>query len=244
MSIPADDPVDDDPVDDPGAPDLAAAEYVLGTLPPDQARALEALALADPAVAASVRAWEARLAPLTAAVPPVPPPRDLWRRLALATGIEDTGRRRPRRSLVARAWASAGLWRGVSFGSALAAAALAFLVLRPPVPAGPGLVAALSPSGAPGAAFVVRIGSDGSGVIAATALMPPVPGRSLELWALVPDAAAPVSLGVLPADGRARLRAPARAGTQILVSSEPSGGSPTGQPTGPVLFGGTAALGW
>lgn len=233
-----------DPVDDPGDPDLAAAEYVLGTLPSDQARALEALVMADPVVAASLRAWEARLAPLAAVVPPVPPPRDLWRRLALATGIEDAARRRPKLSFAGRVWGNLAVWRGVSFGSALAAAALAFALLRPPASADPGLVAALSPSGAPGAAFVVRIGADGSGVIMATGLAPVVPGRSLELWALVPDAAAPVSLGVLPLDGRARLRAPARAGTQILVSNEPSGGSPTGQPTGPVLFGGTAALGW
>ena len=233
-----------DPMDDPGDPDLAAAEYVLGTLPPDQARALEALAMADPAVAASLRAWEARFAPLAAVVPPVPPPRDLWRRLALATGTEDAVRRRLKPSIAGRIWSSLALWRGVSFGSALAAAALAFVLLRPTVPAGPGMVAALSPTGVPGAAFVVRIGVDGSGVIAATGQAQTPPGRSLELWSLVPGGAAPVSLGVLPPDGRARLQAPARPGTQILVSSEPLGGSPTGQPTGPVLFGGTTALGW
>jgi anti-sigma-K factor RskA len=28
-------------------------------------------------------------------------------------------------------------------------------------------------------------------------------------------------------------------GLQLLVSLEPRGGSPTGQPTGPVLYGGT-----
>jgi anti-sigma-K factor RskA len=27
-------------------------------------------------------------------------------------------------------------------------------------------------------------------------------------------------------------------GTQLLVSLEPKGGSPTGQPTGPVIYGG------
>jgi anti-sigma-K factor RskA len=36
-----------------------------------------------------------------------------------------------------------------------------------------------------------------------------------------------------------RLSAPPATGTQFLVSLEPAGGSPTGQPTGPVLYEGT-----
>jgi anti-sigma-K factor RskA len=44
---------------------------------------------------------------------------------------------------------------------------------------------------------------------------------------------------VLPITGR-MLTLPARppTGTQLLISLEPRGGSPTGQPTGPVLYGG------
>jgi anti-sigma-K factor RskA len=50
----------------------------------------------------------------------------------------------------------------------------------------------------------------------------------------------PISLGVLPAGGEriaaSQYTAP---GGKLLVSLEPKGGSPTGQPTGPVLYGGT-----
>jgi anti-sigma-K factor RskA len=66
--------------------------------------------------------------------------------------------------------------------------------------------------------------------------------REHELWALVDGAAAPVSLGLLPQAGEARLTlgpaqrtALARA-SKVAVSLEPRGGSPTGAPTGPVLF--------
>ncbi|WP_428539125.1 anti-sigma factor [Rhodopila sp.] len=65
-----------------------------------------------------------------------------------------------------------------------------------------------------------------------------VPGdHDLELWALGAGETRPRSLGVLPASGR-QLAVALPAGTQLLVSLEPRGGSPTGQPTGPVLYGG------
>ena len=227
---------DPEPVDD---PDLDVAEYVLGALRPDQARAVEALALADPAVAAGIRAWEVRLAPLADMVPPVVPPRDLWRRLALATGIETVRRRRRGDSPAGRTRASLRLWRGLAFTATLAAAALAAVLLRPPSTAAPGLLAALSPIGTPGATFLVRVDADGNAVIVAPVPPPAILGRTLELWALAPGAAAPVSLGTLPEAGPARLRAPARPGIQLLLSQEPSGGSPTGQPTGPVVYSGT-----
>jgi anti-sigma-K factor RskA len=37
------------------------------------------------------------------------------------------------------------------------------------------------------------------------------------------------------------LTTPPPEGAQLLVSQEPKGGSPTGLPTGPVLYGGTIA---
>ena len=63
-----------------------------------------------------------------------------------------------------------------------------------------------------------------------------------QLWALADDAAPPVSLGLLPQVGERVLALDAaqhvallRAG-KLAVSREPSGGSPTGLPTGPVLI--------
>ena len=106
---------------------------MLGALPPAQARAVEALALADPAVAAGVWAWEVRLGPLADTVAPVAPPWDLWRRLALATGIEGVQNRRSRGDAPGgRLRASLRLWRGMAFTATLAAAALAAVLLRRP----------------------------------------------------------------------------------------------------------------
>jgi anti-sigma-K factor RskA len=66
-------------------------------------------------------------------------------------------------------------------------------------------------------------------------------GRDYELWAL-PKGGNPVSLGILPAEGTstraltAVQKAALGASIQLAVSIEPPGGSPTGQPTGAVVF--------
>jgi anti-sigma-K factor RskA len=61
------------------------------------------------------------------------------------------------------------------------------------------------------------------------------------LWAPGAGSAAPVSLGLLPQSGVQRRALPAQRAAllraaSLAVSREPSGGSPTGAPTGPVLL--------
>lgn len=72
------------------------------------------------------------------------------------------------------------------------------------------------------------------------------PNRSYELW-LIPDrTSAPRSLGVVGAEEFTQRPLPANVDVDALrsgsfaVSLEPSGGSPSGAPTGPVLFTGKA----
>ena len=67
--------------------------------------------------------------------------------------------------------------------------------------------------------------------------------QSLELWAL-PKNGAPASLGVISSDKLTALdkRALPKDTKGLAVSLEPLGGSPTGAPTGPVLFVGDLTL--
>jgi anti-sigma-K factor RskA len=100
-------------------------------------------------------------------------------------------------------------------------------VLTPRTGEGPVLLATAEPNGA----LSVRP----NGTIA-------VPNdRDLELWALAAGETRPRSLGVLPAAGGRLVVASLAPGTQLMVSLEPRGGSPTGQPTGPVLYAGQLA---
>ena len=74
--------------------------------------------------------------------------------------------------------------------------------------------------------------------------MRPPAGRSFELW-LLPRHGAPISLGVAR-PGRVLYALPRTAEAALAqtkgfaVSVEPPGGSPTGQPTGPVVLVGQA----
>jgi len=67
--------------------------------------------------------------------------------------------------------------------------------------------------------------------------------RALELWA-VPPQGAPRSLGLISAQGATVVkRGKVLDNTAALaVSLEPTGGSPTGAPTGPILYVGKLVL--
>lgn len=68
-------------------------------------------------------------------------------------------------------------------------------------------------------------------------------GRSAQLW-LIDGAAAPVPIGLLNASSGGmsadlQIAEAVSQGSTLAISIEPAGGSPTGQPTGPVVASGT-----
>jgi len=126
-------------------------------------------------------------------------------------------------------------WQATAVGSlALAASLAAFIVLRQPEQP---RVAVLSPLAGGAPMLMATAERDGRLVVRPTSSIAVPSGRDLELWALAQGESRPRSLGVLPPSGRS-LHAELSPNTQLLVSLEPKGGSPTGQPTGPVLYGG------
>lgn len=220
--------------------DLLAAEYVLGSLEADDAREAARLLETDPSFAASVRQWEARLAPLAAQVPPVTPPEALWARIEASTASAS-----PQPASTAAATAEVipltfrrrlRVWQGgAGVALAIAASLAAFIVLRPTPPT---RVAVLAPIAGGVPVLLATEQAGGVLVIQPSGAIAVPSDHDLELWALAKGETRPRSLGVLPASGR-RLTATLSPDTQLLVSLEPRGGSPTGQPTGPVLYGGT-----
>ena len=76
-------------------------------------------------------------------------------------------------------------------------------------------------------------------------IQPSPAGHSYQLWLLVPHAARPRQIGLLPQSGRKRIavspqnaRLLSGAG-ELLVTLEPPGGSAGATPSGPVVFRGT-----
>ncbi|MES1955637.1 anti-sigma factor [Salinisphaera hydrothermalis] len=70
--------------------DLIAAEYVLGTLDPEEARAFQQRLVDDAAARTRLAAWEQRLARLGLDLEPVEPPAHVWEGVARHTGIART----------------------------------------------------------------------------------------------------------------------------------------------------------
>jgi anti-sigma-K factor RskA len=207
--------------------DLLAAEYVLGSLEGEERAGAERLLATDPAFARLVAVWQQRLTPLAAYVAPIVPPADLWGRIEADIGQPGTNVLPFRRRV--RFWQAS---TGVAL--AIAASLAAFIVLHQPEPP---RVAVLSPLSGGAPVLLATAERDGALVVRPTAPISVPSDRDLELWALPQGETRPRSLGVLPASGR-QLTAQLVPNTQLLVSLEPKGGSPTGQPTGPVLYGG------
>ncbi|MEZ5829467.1 MAG: anti-sigma factor [Hyphomicrobiales bacterium] len=221
---------------------LTAAEYVLGVLGAGERRAAEARIVRDAAFAREVAFWEARLAPLAEGVAPVTPPDDAWDRIE-ARLVRQATSAEPKRGL----WNNLPLWRGLALASgALAAACIAALAFLADLPErGQPLVATLDEqSGHPG--FVAAANpSDGSLTIVPAALLGQAQ-HSLELW-VIPPGGKPHSLGLVDPDRPVKVQIPPEllphvsADSVLAISLEPLGGSPTGQPTGPVVANGKLA---
>jgi len=232
----------DDTLEDGGDPDdLLAAEYALGLLEPAEARDFERRLEHDPALRDRLGDWQERLAQMADTVEPVVPPAilrrrierrifgrpvPLWRRMGLGLGPALLA------ATVVVVVALAGLqlgWRAMVPPVAPFAAALTATAAVTPAPEGPVATVALDPE---------------AGEITVSGLtLPPAPGHAHELW-LIAAGSAPVSLGVVPPGPPVTIALPdalrpaVGPGTLLAISDEPAGGSPTGQPTGPVLAAG------
>ena len=225
-----------------GGDDLLAAEYVLGVLPADERQIASGRIDAETGFARLVDSWEVHFSPMAAAYAEVEPPATIKpaidRRLFSSTAASTTAA--PSGSL----WASLAFWRG------LTAAALAALVLYVAVPY------VRPPVVVPQERLVASLAADGSDVkylVVYDAARRDVglslvsgeraAGKDFELW-MIEGKNAPVSMGIIPAGQTTHIPVtPAvqqklAQGAVLAVSVEPTGGSTTGQPTGPVVAAG------
>ncbi|MDX8468406.1 anti-sigma factor [Mesorhizobium sp. VK23B] len=224
-----------------GGDDLLAAEYVLGVLSADERQIASRRIDTETAFARLVDAWEVNFSPMAAAYAAVEPP------ASVKAAID---RRLFASSAATSAAPGAGLLGSLAFWRGLAAAALAALavfvalpLVNPPLPP-------------PETRLVASLAADNSNVkylAVYDAARHEVglslvsgehdAGKDFELW-MIEGKNAPVSMGVIPAGQTARMTvSPAvqqklAQGAVLAVSLEPTGGSPTGQPTGPVVAAG------
>lgn len=221
--------------------DRLAAEYVLGTLRGRARDRFERWLAESAEVRGLVREWEDRLVGLVAGTARVAPSARVWREIELRLGIRATPRgvgsgKRAR-------------WLAIAAGvAAIGVAVLVAMLAREPETAWRES-AVLASEGAVATAWRVDVSADGTALrVRAERPLDLAPGTDYELWALPRGEGAPVSLGLLPQAGASTVRltvaqrSAVAGAAQLAVSREPSGGSPTGAPTGDVVIVAPTAL--
>ncbi len=229
-------------LDDDGNTHLRYAEYVLGVLDADTRAAVAHEVETSSEAAVAVALWQRRLTPLAETMGEAMPGPYVWARIHDALQLDAPARVAPRNGL----WNNLPLWHWLGIGATAVAVALMVVVSLPrPVPI---------PTVAAVAYMAATIQQD-NGSTGWTATMDPqharmvvvpatpvvfVQGRAPELW-LIPAGEKPISVGMIALDQPTTLALDpalvARLGptAALAVSVEPVGGSPTGQPTGPVI---------
>jgi anti-sigma-K factor RskA len=222
-----------------------AAEYVLGTLSGPARRRFETKLRENPALRRAVSDWEARLLPMAGSVPEIEPPARVWQ--AIRARIHPAQARRP--GLLA----NLAFWRFSSLASGLLALGLLIIVVLPDrqgtiepesrmvvvmndvQTARPAMTATWEP-GRPDKERTIRIRVIGHAEMAQ--------GTAWELWLLPGPDRPPVSLGLITTHETQTLVVPAALASALdsaaglAMSVEPGGGSPTGSPSGPILYTG------
>lgn len=217
--------------------DMLSAEYLLGTLKGAARRRFEQLLTQRADLAHTFRWWESRIHLLADTVPATQPSQKVWQNIEnrlFSTSKPDNN-----------SW-----WKSLAFLSTAMAVSLAtFLVIQSPKPLEnitPTAVALLATEKAEAGWLLNQtIKSANEVEIEAISLasLQVKPDNAFELWLLPADKSKPISLGLLPQKGATTLKVPVDvvsliAAGALAVSLEPVGGSPTGQPTGAVLYQG------
>ena len=210
-----------------------AADYAIGLMPPLARRRLEHLLLEDAALRAELGRWHTHLMSLSQPLTEHPVPEQVWQ--AIVARIEPQKLHVPQKR---------PFWNRLRLSAALCTLVIALgvgvLYTRDNVQYNATL---LSGTAQPG----LRIEAHADYLrVQPLQLAAIEPGRSLELWAL-PVEGKPVSLGLIPTGGEGMIglsdsqQQLLKASVVLAVSLEPRAGSPTGQPTGPVLYQGPLA---
>jgi len=215
-----------------------AAQYALGTLRGAARRRFERLCEQDGDTLIALQRWEDRLVDLASAVTPMQPPATVWR--GIQGRIRHVAAQNRKFEWFRYQWALAA-------AVAMLVVAMTWwsLVASPPTQ----LIATIADAQQTEMWRIEATDDRGALHVAVSDALRPDTTRAYELWALSTTGGAPVSLGVMPQSGEVELRlseaqrAALTAAKQVAISLEPRGGSPTGAPTGPVLFVATIVSG-
>lgn len=207
--------------------DALAVSYVLGSMRGKARLRFQGLLMQHLVLRQAVWRWEKHLNPVVEQLKPVVPDRNVWQRLTIRLGWQ---------APLSEVASPRSYWKEI-FAVAMAAC-LALVLLIPRLDqAIPAQLAIVQNSQAQ-ALWVVKWQQQQL-TVQATAAVERLTDADYELWMLPENGNPPISLGLLPQQAQAQRPLPEQINglkvAALAVSLEPKGGSPTGQPTGPVL---------
>jgi anti-sigma-K factor RskA len=233
--------------DHPELRERLAVGYALASLHGEARERLEGLIRDDPAVAAAVACWQVRLNG-QAGDAPVNAPAESWAHILKQAGhasAQPAATVPPAPVRMEKLWNNIALWRAIGIGAtAVATALIIFLAVRRPdtVSDRTPVVVLNDEYGHP--AFVAIAAYRARRLaLAEVSVRRPLPGKAYQIW-LLPKSGTPRSLGLVPQQKRVSIDLSAKdagaltSAEGIAISLEPAGGSPTGLPSGPILFKG------
>ncbi|WP_408165044.1 anti-sigma factor [Herbaspirillum rhizosphaerae] len=219
-----------------------AGEYVLGTLTMARRQEVEHRLLVDLKLRQEVDAWEHRLHPLTALAEPQQPSGGLWPRIERSLFMPAAVRKQGGWHAW---WNSLHFWRWTAAASLVASSLLAVLMVsgNPSTRAPEFMVVLVAPQDkSPG--WIVQTNSHQQLDLIPLTSNPPPDQKAFQFWTKGDNWKGPVSLGIVKAGQSQRIglsQLPALQPNQLFeITLEPSAGSSTGKPTGPILYIGRA----
>lgn len=238
--------------DNPDIRDLIITKYVVGTLRGQAKKRFLALVASRSDWQDALQQVSQRVHLLADTLPAMPPPTRVWQTIQakIFGAVEDL------KPSIGRNWLV--WWRALAIGSSGIAAVLAVLMFNQPglivdqpvddaksLSASANMGVLLASDTSPG--WVMSMHTNNAGQVElkvmSLASLKKADNAAFELWLLPSDQSAPISLGLMPQEGKkALLLTKQVAGlvfeSGLAVSLEPKGGSPTGQPTGEIVYQG------
>ena len=214
-----------------------ASEYVLGTLHGRARTRFQALLMQHRSLRHVLWQWESRLNNLGGTLPAVAPRPELWEKIQHKLGFTelDLPANVTRLPQIQAQPSGSRTWQWLTGAATAAALILAvFLIMPASTPERIVTQIAVVQGEKAQALWSIELGKDEL-VVTATANLQPLPDQDYELWMVAADGRPPVSLGLLPKQGKLTLPRKAILDqvkiAALAVSQEPLGGSPNGQPT-------------
>lgn len=230
---------------DPVERTATAAEYVVGTLSAAEHDEVVQVLPRDADLQRDVYFWQDKLLAMTRMLAPVEPSPAVWLRIELSINQAKAGRGA---ATSQPWWEGLAFWRfGAAFASVLAVVLALQLTGTVEAPApGTRYLAVLQSPDKQDAGWIVEASVGGKLRLIPLGTTTVAPQKALQFWTKAQGASAPTSLGLVPPDRVTEIDVaslPTLEGEQLFeLTLEPDTGSPTGRPTGPILYVGRTVV--